>query len=134
MRSKVTFRMASELVVVALDVFLRGFVVRSRQQTPYDFSLRRPVYNSPTTSCQPLNDGKHELSRLNLARFTSSFTCQPISLIIPALIILHSFTLSLQAQNLPFQQILSTLAGWYLHGGTEGHVLVNEFLYPTQWN
>jgi len=32
--------------------------------------------------------------------------CQPISLIIPALIIHHSFTLSLQAQNLPFQQIL----------------------------
>jgi len=44
-----------------------------------------------------------------LSRFTSSSTCQPISLIMPALITHHSFTLSLQAQNLPFQQILSTL-------------------------
>jgi len=43
------------------------------------------------------------------SRFTFSSTCQPISLIIPALIIHHSFTLSLQAQNLPFQQILPTL-------------------------
>ena len=38
-----------------------------------------------------------------MSRFTSSFTCQLISLIITTLIIRHSFTLSLQAQNLPFQ-------------------------------
>ena len=44
-----------------------------------------------------------------LSRFTSSSTCQPVSLIVPTLIIHHFFTLSLQAQNLPFQQILSTL-------------------------
>jgi len=44
-----------------------------------------------------------------LSRLTSSSTCQPISLIIPTLVIHHSFTLSLQAQNLPFQQILPTL-------------------------
>jgi len=49
-----------------------------------------------------------------LSRFTSSFTCQHISVIIPALIIHHSFTLSLQAQNLPFQQTLSTLDFFYL--------------------
>ena len=40
---------------------------------------------------------------------TSSLTCQLISVIITTLIIRHSFTLSLQAQNLPFQQILPTL-------------------------
>ena len=34
-----------------------------------------------------------------------------LSLIIPALIIHHSFTLSLQAQNLPFQQIRLTYIG-----------------------
>ena len=43
------------------------------------------------------------------SRLTSSFTCQLISIIITTLIIHHSFTLSLQAQNLPFQQILPTL-------------------------
>jgi len=32
----------------------------------------------------------------------------------PALIIYHSFNLSLQAQNLPFQQILPTLDFFYL--------------------
>jgi len=49
-----------------------------------------------------------------LSRFTSSSTSQLISLIIPALIIHHSFTLSLQAQNLPFQQILPTSDLFYL--------------------
>ena len=43
-----------------------------------------------------------------------NMVCQPISLGIPALIIHHSFTLSLQAQNLPFQQILPTLEFFYL--------------------
>ena len=49
-----------------------------------------------------------------LSRFTSSSTCQSISLIIPALVIHHSFTLLLEAQNLPFRQILSTLYFFYL--------------------
>ena len=44
-----------------------------------------------------------------MSRLTSSFTCQLVSVIITTLIIHHSFTLSLQAQNLPFQQILPTL-------------------------
>ena len=39
---------------------------------------------------------------------------QLISIIITTLIIHHSFTLSLQAQNLPFQQILPTLDFFYL--------------------
>ena len=43
-----------------------------------------------------------------MSRLTSSSTCQLVSLIL-ALIIHHSFTLSLQAQNLPFQQIFPTL-------------------------
>ena len=37
-----------------------------------------------------------------------------ISVIIPTLVIHHSFTLSLQAQNLPFQQILPTVDFFYL--------------------
>ena len=49
-----------------------------------------------------------------LSRFTSSSTSQPISLIILALIIHHSFTLSLQAQNLHFQQILPNVDFFYL--------------------
>jgi len=49
-----------------------------------------------------------------LSRFTSSSTCRPISLIIPALVIHHSFTLSLEAQSLPFQRILPTLDFLYL--------------------
>ena len=44
-----------------------------------------------------------------MSRLTSSFTCQLISIITTTLIIHHSFTLSLQAQNLPFQQILPIL-------------------------
>jgi len=44
-----------------------------------------------------------------MSRLTSSFTCHLISVIITTLIIHHSFTLSLQAQNLPFKQILPTL-------------------------
>ena len=49
-----------------------------------------------------------------MSRLTSSFTCQVISNIITTLIIHHSFTLSLQAQNLPFHQILPTLDFFYL--------------------
>jgi len=36
------------------------------------------------------------------------------SLIIPTLVIHHTFTLSLQAQNLPFQQIIPTVDFFYL--------------------
>ena len=50
-----------------------------------------------------------------MSRLTSSFTCQLISIIITTLIIHHSFTLSLQAQNLPFQQIHPTLDFVYLY-------------------
>jgi len=49
-----------------------------------------------------------------MSRLTSSFTYQLISIIITTLIIHHSFTLSLQAQNLPFQQILPTVDFFYL--------------------
>jgi len=49
-----------------------------------------------------------------MPRLTSLFTCQLISIIIITLIIHHSFTLSLQAQNLPFQQILPNLDFFYL--------------------
>jgi len=49
-----------------------------------------------------------------MSRLTSSFTCQLISIIITTFVIHHSFTLSLQAQNLPFQQILPTLDIFYL--------------------
>ena len=49
-----------------------------------------------------------------LSRFTFSSTSQLISVIIPTLVIHHSFSLSLQAQNLPFQQILPTVDFFYL--------------------
>ena len=49
-----------------------------------------------------------------MSRLTSTFTCQLISIIITMLIIHHSFSLSLQAQNLPFQPILPTLDFFYL--------------------
>jgi len=49
-----------------------------------------------------------------MSRLTSSFTCQLISIIIPTLVIHHFITLSLQAQHLPFQQILPTLDFFYL--------------------
>jgi len=42
-------------------------------------------------------------------QFTCSFTCQPILIIISTLRIHHTFTLSLEGQNLPLQQILPTL-------------------------
>ena len=45
----------------------------------------------------------------HMSRLTSSFTCQPILVIIATLSIHHDFTLSLKAQNLPFQKILPTL-------------------------
>jgi len=44
----------------------------------------------------------------DLSRFTSSFTCQAILVIITTFTTHHSFTLSLHAQSLPFQQILPT--------------------------
>jgi len=44
-----------------------------------------------------------------MSRLTSSFTCQLISVIITTLIIHHSFTLSLQNENLAFQHILPPL-------------------------
>ena len=55
-----------------------------------------------------INSQIHSASPV-MSRLTSSFTCQLISVIITILIIYHSFTLSLQAQNLPFQRILPTL-------------------------
>ena len=50
-----------------------------------------------------------------LYRFTPSFTRQLISVIITTLSIHRSFTLSLQAQYLPFQQILPTLIDFWHH-------------------
>jgi len=47
-----------------------------------------------------------------MSGLTSSFTCHLIS-DITTLIIHHSFTLSLLAQNLPFQQIIPTLDFFY---------------------
>jgi len=58
-----------------------------------------------------------------MSRFTSLFTCQLISVIITTLIIHHSFTLSLHAQNLVYKQILPTLDFFYLclHDNGTGH-------------
>jgi len=62
-------------------------IVYSLESTPWFFPSASPV----------------------MSRLTSLFTCQLISIIITTLIVHHSFTLSLYAQNLPFQQILPTL-------------------------
>jgi len=56
----------------------------------------------------------HSFSLTILVSFTSSSTYQLISVIIPTLVVHHSFTLSLQAQNLPFQQTLPTVDFFYL--------------------
>jgi len=71
-----------------------------------------------------------------LSRLTSSSTYQLISVIIPTLVIHHCFTLSPQAQNLPFQQILSTVDFFYLLDcltitGLDAHhfVLVSHFIF-----
>jgi len=69
-----------------------------------------------------------------MSRLTSSFICQVISVIITTLIIHHSFTLSLQAQNLPFQQILFTLDFFYLpdclhDNGTHAHCFIFSFTF-----
>ena len=47
---------------------------------------------------------------------TSGSACQPIFVIIPTLIIHQSFTLSLEAQNLPFQHLLTTLIDFVAGG------------------
>ena len=52
----------------------------------------------------------------------------------PALVVIHhSFTLSLQAQNLPFQQILSTLDFFYLldclHDNGTGPYHAYQFIF-----
>jgi len=60
-----------------------------------------------------INSRIHSVSLAVTSRLTSLFTCQLISVIITTLIIHHSFTLSLQAQNLPFQQTLPTLVGYF---------------------
>ena len=67
------------------------------------------------TSCLELDSTNRFISSASplLSRFISSFTCQPILVIISTLIIHHSFTLSLQAQNLPFQQILSNFEDFW---------------------
>jgi len=55
-----------------------------------------------------------QIHSVSLTILVSTYLCQLISVIIPTLVIYHSFCLSLQAQNLPFQQILSTVDFFYL--------------------
>ena len=87
--------------------------------------LAVPAYHrlSPFLAHQPSHHWKSQIARLDMhhtslkstpwfipsaspvmSRHTSSFTCRLISIIITTLVIHHSFTLSPQAQNLPFQQ------------------------------
>ena len=69
-------------------------------------------YASPRLWNQ-LPDSFRQPHHSRLDSITSS-TSQLVSVIIPTLVIHHSFTLSLQAQNLPFQQILPTVDFFYL--------------------
>ena len=66
--------------------------------------------------------------------FTSSSTSPLFSVIIPTLVIHHSFSLSLQAQNLPFQQILPTVdfflpTGLPHDNGTGPDLLCSSFYF-----
>ena len=56
----------------------------------------------------------HSVSLTIVVSIHPSSTSQLISVIIHTLVIHHSFTLSLQAQNLPYQQILFTVDFFYL--------------------
>jgi len=56
----------------------------------------------------------HSVSLTILVSIHLLITSQLISDIIHTLVIHHSFTLSLQAQNLPFQQIFPTVDFFYL--------------------
>jgi len=69
-----------------------------------------------------------------MSLLTSSLICQLISIITTTLIIHHSFTVSLQAQNLPFQQMLSTLDFFHLpdclhDNGTEPDLSWSSFYF-----
>jgi len=107
-----------------------GCTPRYHAGTVCFFSVRRRYRSTPTTAPTSQSNvryswcssvlGQQRFGLLPttvhalMSRLTSSFTCQLISIIITTLIIHHSFTLSLQAQNLPFQQILPTLDFFYL--------------------
>jgi len=78
-----------------------------------DITDRSFRYASPRLWNQ-LPDSFRQPHQSVTSRFTSSPTSQLISVITPTLVIHHSFTFSLQAQNLPFQQILPTVDFFYL--------------------
>jgi len=96
--------------------------------TPSQYSLVAPHLLSPTNCL--LNESHWSLIQIcitspleststiissaqSILSWFISFTSQPISVIITTLIMHHSFTFSLQAQNPPFQQILPTLTFLY---------------------
>jgi len=84
-----------------------GLAARRRGREGYVISL---AYRHIVPQCA------YAYARLadNIHFSTSSSTSQLISVIIPILVIHHPFSLSLQAQNLPFQQILPTVDFFYL--------------------
>ena len=66
------------------------------------------------TLCDPIDKWPPVVLRWISLRTIRSFTFLVIFIIITTLSIHHSSTLSLRAQNIPFQQILPTLIGfWY---------------------
>ena len=72
--------------------------------------------------------------------FVRWFVCQqPISVVIPALIIPHSFSLSLQAQNLPLQQIIPILDFFHLLDclmmmGLDRTYHAHQFIFSSHFN
>jgi len=64
-----------------------------------------------------------------LSRLTSLFTCQAMFVIITTLSIHHSFTLSLQAPNLPIQQILPTLIDFSYTLGLPSRIIALDRTY-----
>jgi len=89
-----------------------SLLIRCYSCSPTNHLLLKENHRSLIQICitSPLESTSRFISSASpvLSRFIS-FTSQPIYVIIATLIIHHSFTFSLQAQNLPFQQILPTL-------------------------
>jgi len=113
--------------VTLLSIFSQRFSVTDKAFIWFQSyqTDRCQVFTTDSTQSAPiaLSSGIPQGSGLGPTQFiaytedtTSIFPypCQLISIIITTLIIHHSFTLSLQAQNLPFQQILLTLDFFYL--------------------
>ena len=90
-----------------------SFVFRQFLDCSVDANLHRTIQNKDFSCRRQTAQCFVSLTHTKIFQgetsFASSSTSQLISVIIHTLVVHHSFTLSLQAQNLPFQQILPTV-------------------------